>query len=64
MISDQTFSKVEFHSTSERAGKDRLAELYLTVDIDREVCVVYILIMIYSSFSTYCVAVRQRVMSR
>ena len=64
MISDQKFSKVEFHRTSEREGKDKLAELYLTVDIDREVCVVYNLIMMYSLFSTYCVAVHQRVMSR
>ena len=50
MINDQTLSKVQFHSTSERAGKDRLAELYLRVNIDREVCVVYILIMIYFAF--------------
>ena len=47
MISNQTLSKVEFHSTSERARKDWLAELYLRVNTDREVCVVYILIMIY-----------------
>ena len=50
MISDRRRSKVEFHSTPERAGKDRLAELYLGVNIHREVCVVYILIMIYFAF--------------
>ena len=50
MISDHRLSKVQFHSTPERAGKDRLAELYLRVNIDREVCVVYILIMIYFAF--------------
>ena len=50
VISDQTLSKVQFHSTPERAGKDWLAELYLRVNIDREVCVVYILVKIYFAF--------------
>lgn len=50
MISELTLSKVQFHSTPERARKDWLAELYLRVNIDREVCAVYIFIMIYFAF--------------
>ena len=69
VISDQTLSKVEFHSTPARARKDRLAELYLRVNVDREVCCLYchhndLFRDSFTSFSTYSVAARQHVMSR